>query len=118
MKISIGEIKTTTNLDILKEYFDNVDVNYKINMATNPNCSISILEKLSNDEYYFIRCNVAINSNCPINILEKLSNDKHLEVRHIVVTNPNCTYKFLKKIYPEFKEEVIKHPNWKLKDFE
>ena len=50
---------------------------------------ISILEKLSDDEDWWVRNPVAENPNTPVHILEKLSDDEDWWVRGHVAKNPN-----------------------------
>ena len=50
-------------------------------VAKNPNTPISLLEKLSDDEYEWVRDEVAENPNTPIHLLEKLSDDNNGSVR-------------------------------------
>ena len=50
---------------------------------------ISLLEKLSDDEYRSVRGAVAKNPNTPTHILEKLSDDEYWRVRRNVAGNSN-----------------------------
>ena len=50
---------------------------------------ISLLEKLSDDEYRSVRGAVAKNPNTPTHLLEKLSNDEYWNVIAAVANNPN-----------------------------
>jgi len=67
---------------------------------------------------------IASNHNTPVYILEKIYNyDSFNEnlIKKLLYFNENCPVSILKKIYKNnknYKEKVIKHPNWKLKDFE
>ena len=48
----------------------------KSELANNSNTPKEVLEKLSNDEHYGVRCCVARNPNTSKETLEKLSNDE------------------------------------------
>ena len=50
---------------------------------------ISLLEKLSDDEDWWVRNAVAENPNTPTHLLEKLSDDKDEWVRKVIANNPN-----------------------------
>lgn len=71
----------------------------KLSLLKDENCSISILEELSNDEYHIIRAHVAIHRNCSISILEKLSNDKNSLVKEHVFKNRNTPNYILVKCF-------------------
>ena len=72
-------------------------------LATNPNTSPEILERLANDEDYCVRCFVAFNRNTPPETLERMANDEDSCVRYWVTFNPNTpqyirTYFKIKRI--------------------
>ena len=50
-------------------------------LVSNPNCPVELLEYLSDDTSYLVRCEVAKNPNCPSHILIKLSKDKEHYVK-------------------------------------
>ena len=71
--------------------------------ASSPNTPKEILEKLSNDEDFYVRACVAQNSNSSEEVLEKLSNDEDFRVRAYVALNPNTSEEILKKLMDDGK---------------
>jgi len=80
--------------------------------------TIHILNKFAKDKNHIIRAEVAIKAD--LNILNLIYKDKNSWVANCMVQNKFCTYEMLKYIYKKhknLKEEIIKHPNWKVVDF-
>ena len=59
----------------------------KVKLAEDPNTPIHVLEKLSKDEYWHIRCRVAQNPNTPMGCLTALIADAEVEVRKAAMEN-------------------------------
>ena len=49
----------------------------------------NILDELSRDEYFYVRCGVALNLNTKPETLDTLSRDKDWRIRCYVAQNPN-----------------------------
>ena len=67
-------------------------------LAGNTYSPKSVLEELSNHEYWGVRINVARNPKCPAEILDKLSSDPDTDVRLAVAHSYNCTLGVLQKL--------------------
>jgi hypothetical protein len=73
-------------------------------VANNPSTPPETLERLANDEDWYVRSYFAENPNTPSEVLERLANDKSSCVRRFVARNPNTpqyirTYLKLLKLF-------------------
>jgi pentose-5-phosphate-3-epimerase len=70
-------------------YYDEYKRRRNLKLSQDPNTPVEVLEVLSTDEDYDVRCNVALNPNTPVEVLEVLSTDEDFVVRYWVANNPN-----------------------------
>jgi len=106
---------------ILEELSISTDIFIRSFIAKNENCPIHILEKLSKDKFKIVKKAVAVNKNTPEYILFEFLTVEDKFIKMSIINNEKCTYKILKIIYKEnedLRENIIKHPNWILTDFE
>lgn len=75
---------------------ENFDVRCAV--AKNPSTPVAILEKLSADSDFHVRIDVAQNPSTPVAILERLSTDKAQGVRGGVAFNPLTPMPILEKL--------------------
>lgn len=85
--------------EILEMIFDSFseDGNAKYRITLKIDVPISILEKLSRDEHWFVRCGVAQHTSTPIYTLINLNNDSIANVHYWASQNP---------IYSKYKNNL------------
>ncbi|NBW57218.1 hypothetical protein EBR43_05430 [bacterium] len=76
-----------------------------------------ILNKLSKDEDWMVRCRVADNLNTSQKDLDYLSKDEYWAVRRCVIKNPNTSPEILKEMYrietnTDVKNLIKNNPNY------
>ena len=89
-------------------------INEKLwNIAKNPETHLSTLWKLSDYPRIYIRESVAGNENCSIELLEKLSNDESGNVVGYVARNPKTPAYILEKISNDvgYEDTIARHQN-------
>ena len=79
--------QTTTAGVVLCRLSTDHDGRVRAEVATNPSCSLWLLERLGEDPHHGARRNVAANPNCPPATLKRLSGDIDGGVRHAVAAN-------------------------------
>lgn len=83
------------------------DEDARSELVSNPNCPVELLEYLSDDTSYHVRCEVAKSPNCPTHILMKLAKDKEYYVRKYVAKNPNCSIEILDILATDKDSDVL-----------
>ena len=86
---------------------DKGDSLVRMHLATNPNLTKAIIEKLKNDKSVFVRCQVANNKLTTSDILEELAFDPNQKVRKAVAEREDCKEKTLEKLSNDPNSEVI-----------
>ena len=69
-----------------------------LEVASNPNAPVQLLEALAKDEDFYLRCHVAANPSTPLHVLEVLAKDKDIDVRCEVAGNPNTAVHVLEAL--------------------
>jgi len=87
MKFDYDVILKTKDLNLLEQASNYCGL--KCAVASNINCPLSILEKLSDDKNYKVVEHVALNENCSKELLKKLSTSKNYFVRKVIARNIN-----------------------------
>jgi hypothetical protein len=82
-------LNSNTPVEVLEVLSTDEDFVVRCNVANNPNTPVEVLKVLSTDKHYWVRCAVAGNPNTPVEVLEVLSTDEDYDVRHWVAENPN-----------------------------
>jgi len=127
MKYSDTEIKTTKDIKLLEEHYnDNYNDygyhngyeiliasnhnGYEILIASNPNCPIHILVNFSKSDNKTLAGKAVSNENFPINLLEEfcVRDDEDLRIKIGVICNPNCSESMLQKL---FDHEILINSN-------
>ena len=85
-------------------------IQLRMNMSKDLNCSKELLEALSKDENWIVRCNIATNINSSIDILDRLSKDIDHSVRYYATQNTNTSNETLKELLndPILSSEALK----------
>ena len=107
-KKTIARNKNST-AEILQELINNDDgsnIDLKLYVSGNENCSSDLLEQLAKHKSMVVRRAVAKNINCPISLLDKLSDDEERYVRENVAEHKNCSLETLKKLCKDKDEWV------------
>ena len=66
-------------------------------LAEKPNCPVSLMKKLVEDEVSWAREGLAMNPNLPVEIMEILAEDEGDSVRTYLAMNPNCPESLMEK---------------------
>ncbi|MGC8568224.1 MAG: hypothetical protein ACP5RP_04125 [Candidatus Micrarchaeia archaeon] len=90
IKPSKDKVELIRNMKELEEYANSPNGDLRYIASRDVRATPSILEMLSNDEYYIVRVGVAGNPKTPPHVLLKLSHDKTMEVQEKVAENINA----------------------------
>ncbi len=96
--------KITTDPEILDELSKDEDYRVRCWVAQNPNITPETLNYLSKDDYWWVRYWVALNHNTSPETLDSLSKDKNPDVRCGVARNSNTS--------PETLDYLSKHEDY------
>lgn len=92
--------------DIVDTYEEDEDSRRRI--ARDPNTRASTLERMADDDSYFVQLDLASNLNTPVDVLWKLADHKYPSaIRATVAENPNSPVELLNTLMHDFPDGMI-----------
>jgi len=96
----------TKDIDLLWMFYNHNDYRFREAVASNDNCPIDLLEKLSNDIFYTVIIKVFNNKNCTKDLIMKFSDSKDVNIKLGIIKSVNCPVCIYYKFYLDSNDSI------------